>query len=1053
MWHILTLNLAKTGVIARKTNLCILTILAAMAIGAQGADTADLAGDWNFQRDDQQAGVREKWFAAPLAGDTTIKLPGTMDDAKLGRPNPVKPSLADLWRPNVYEGPAWYQREIKIPAAWQGRRVTLFLERCRWVTQAWLDGQPCGEPQDSLIAPHVHLLGTDLPPGKHMLTLLVDNTKKIDLGTFVSALYGGTQGNLNGIVGQIELRATPPVWLDDVQVYPDWQTKSARVHVRIGNATGQAGAGPITLKALKSVLATNISWTADGGLADYQIALSDALAWDEFQPALCALDVQLNGDSANRRQVMFGLRELARRGTQFTMNGRPLFLRGTLECQVFPLTGHPPCDVPAWRRIFQIEKSYGLNFMRFHSWCPPEAAFAAADLEGILIQAEAPQANVPAGSDPVRDAFTQAELLRMVRTYGNHPSFCLMTLGNEYGGKSEVLTHWVDGLIQEDPRHLYSSASCAQTTTNREWTEGIFGRGVHGPGTLHDVRAAIAHETVPPVGHEIGQWVVFPNFDEMKKYTGVMQPKNFAIIRDDLKAKGMLDQAPRFFKATGQQSVLLYKEEIELLLRTPGFAGFSLLDLHDYPSQGTALIGLLDPFWDSKGFIKPGEHKRYCGAVVPLLRMSKRTWTADETFSAAAELANYGPADLAGAQPFWQLTDERGREIARGNLPAATAPTGQLSPLGPISASLAQASAPCKLTVTVGLTGTKYANSWNLWVYPDEPAPQPPAGVTVGTAWDEATKTALANGQTVLLLPANKWLKNSLGGRFLPTFWSPVWFPSQRPDTMSILCDPNHPLFAQFPTEFYSDWQWYDLQQNSHSLILDDTPADFRPLVQVIDNFARNHKLGSVFEARVGEGKLLVCAIDLTANLTERPAARQFARSLYAYLASPKFHPQAELTSTTLDRLFAPAAAALPLARIHADSEQPGYEATNAVDGDEATMWHTVWDGDAPGFPHWLELEMDAPEELTGCALLPRQDGNRNGWIKQYALYVSQDGRHWGEPVATGTFPANDQLHTVKFATPVTAKFIKLVALSGHANGPWASLAEFKLLKPNKTRP
>ncbi len=1026
----------------------ILTFLAAVAIDARGADTADLAGDWKFRRDDDKAGVREQWFAAPLAGNAKIKLPGTMDDAQLGIPNPVKPSLADLWRPNVYEGAAWYQREINIPESWHDRRVTLFLERCRWVTQAWLDGQLCGESLDSLIAPHVHLLGIGLQPGRHTLTLLVDNTKKIDLGTFVSALYGGTQGNLNGIVGKIELRATPLVWIDDVQVYPDWRTQSARVHVRIGNATGQAGASLITIKALQSMVATNISWTPDGGAAEYQIALSNTPAWDEFHPALSALNLELNHDASTRRRVVFGLRELGRRGTQFTMNGRPLFLRGTLECQVFPLTGHPPCDVPAWRRIFQIEKSYGLNFIRFHSWCPPEAAFAAADLEGIMIQAEAPQANVPAGANPARDAFTEAELLRMVHTYGNHPSFCLMTLGNEYGGKSELLTHWVDRLIQEDPRHLYSSASCAQTTTNRQWTEGTFGRGVHGAGTMADVRAAIARETVPPVGHEIGQWVVFPNFDEMKKYTGVMQPKNFEIIRDDLKAKGMLDLAPQFFKATGQQSVRLYKEEIELLLRTPGFAGFSLLDLHDYPSQGTALIGLLDPFWDSKGLIQPAEHRRYCGAVVPLLRLPKRTWTADETFSATAEIANYGAADLTGKQPFWKITNERGQEIAQGKLAVAIAPTGQLSPLGPISASLVKVSAPAKLTVTVGLTGTKYSNCWNLWVYPGRTTPQPPVGVIVSTAWDETAKAALAGGKTVLLLPANKWLHHSLGGSFLPTFWSPVWFPSQRPDTMSILCDPRHPLFAQFPTEFYSDWQWYDLQPNSRSLILDDTPAAFRPLVQVIDNFARNHKLGSVFEARVGKGKLLVCAIELAPNRPKRPATQQFARSLFAYLASPNFKPQAELPFATLDRLFAPAISGLHVAHVRTDSEQPGFEATNAVDGDATTMWHTAWDGDAPKFPHWLELELDSPEEFAGFTVLPRQDGNHNGWIKDYALYLSQDGSNWGKPVAAGTFPANDQLQTVKFASPVTAKFVKLVALSGYAGGPWASLAEFNLVQP-----
>ena len=102
----------------------------------------------------------------------------------------------------------------------------------------------------------------------------------------------------------------------------------------------------------------------------------------------------------DQRTVRFGMREFAAKGTQFTMNGRPVFLRGTLECSVFPLTGYPPTDVASWQRIYRIMKSYGLNFIRFHSWCPPEAAFAAADIEGIMIQAEGPQANVNAGAGP-----------------------------------------------------------------------------------------------------------------------------------------------------------------------------------------------------------------------------------------------------------------------------------------------------------------------------------------------------------------------------------------------------------------------------------------------------------------------------------------------------------------------------------------------------------------------------------------------------------------------------------------------------------------------------
>ncbi len=163
-------------------------------------------------------------------------------------------------------------------------------------------------------------------------------------------------------------------------------------------------------------------------------------------------------------------------------------MRGTLECAIFPLTGYPPTDVAAWRRIYRIIKSYGLNFMRFHSWCPPEAAFAAADQEGVMLQVEGPIANIDVGADARRDAFIEAELLRMVRAYGNHPSFCLMTLGNEYGGTDELLSRWIDMLEREDPRHLYSSPSCGQLTANRQFTEGM-PRGIHGPGTDADFRA------------------------------------------------------------------------------------------------------------------------------------------------------------------------------------------------------------------------------------------------------------------------------------------------------------------------------------------------------------------------------------------------------------------------------------------------------------------------------------------------------------------------------------------------------------------------------------
>ena len=625
-----------------------------------------------------------------------------------------------------------------------------------------------------------------------------------------------------------------------------------------------------------------------------------------------------------------------------------------------------------------------------------------------------------------------------------------MTLGNEYGGKADLLTGWVGMLIQRDPRHLYSSASSAQKTENRQWTELATGRGIPGSGTQRDLREVVASDARPIIGHEIAQWMFFPDFNEMKKYTGVMAIKNFEMIRDDMKAKNLLDQAPQFVQASGRFAVRLYKEEIEVLLRTPGYAGFSLLDLHDYPTQGTALIGPLDPFWDSKGFITPEAFRRFCSPTVPLLRIPKRTYAADETFEATADLAHYGPADLAGAQLVWTIKDAQGTAVASGKFAAVTAPTGKLTALGAISAPLAKAAVPGKLTVTVALPGTDFANDWEIWVYPAAPAapPQPPAGVVVTDKWD-AAQAALAEGKKVVYFATSLRATQSMAGRFLPVFWSPVWFPTQKPNTMGLLCDPAHPLFAGFPTDIHSDWQWYDLMQHSRYFILDETPAAYRPLLQVIDNFARNHKLGAIFEGRAGRGQLLVCGFDLPA-MTKDPAARALLASLYNYAGSAAFNPSTELGAGLLDKLFVPKFTNNLLelnAKVKADSQQAEYGAANAIDGDPATLWHTPWGEGAPGFPHELVITLPKQAQVSGLSVLPRQDNNKNGQIKDYALYISADGQAWGEPLAKGAFKRGADLKTIKLAQPAQTRFLKLVALSGFDKNIYTSLAEVELIK------
>lgn len=914
--------------------------------------SVSLSGEWSLRLDPENVGMKESWQGKSLPDK--IRLPGSTDEGGFGKPNTRPADYNYLSRKVEYTGPAWYQREIDIPAEWQGRRITLFLERCHWETRAWLDEAELGM-QDSLCVPHVYELPA-VAPGRHRLTIRIDNTKKYDVGSDIAhSVSEQTQTNWNGIIGRIELRATDLIWVDDVQVYPDPDDKSATVRLTLGNATAGPVQGSIVLRLAyqngpEAVLTQDFESADPQWTSEAVIKISKVRPWDEFSPSMCELNIEISGKDRNGkthsdvRQQRFAFRKLSTEGRQLKLNNRNLFLRGTLECCIFPLTGYPPMDVDGWLRILKICQSYGLNHMRFHSWCPPEAAFEAADQMGFLFHVEAPQWVFDVGRDAPRDAFIEDEVKRILRVYGNHPSFGMLCMGNELKGDAAAFEKLVNLAKGLDERHLYTQSTAWSFGQFDDYNVAVI-RGLHGPTTDFDFREADAKSKVPLISHEIGQWTFYPNLEEMAKYTGVLRPRNFELVRDDLKAKGMLAQAKDFMVASGKLSVQLYKEEIEVLLRTPGHGGFQLLDLHDFPGQGTALIGVLDPFWDSKGLIEPAAFRRFCGPSVPLLRLKKRTFTSDETLIAQAEIAHYAAIGVADAQPVWSIKDAAGKELASGSLPRRDIATGKLTSLGEIAVPLSGMPAPAKLNIEVAIEGTSIANDWDIWVYPPSPATQPAGDILVSQAWDEPTRTAAAAGKKVLLLASARILNKSLPGSFTTVFWSPIWF-NRGAGTMGILCDPKHPALASFPTESYTSWQWHDPLERSRTVVLDEMPAELRPIVQVIDNFSRNHRLGNLFEAKVGSGRLLVCSIDLQNGLEKRPAARQLLASLLAYMDSDKFQPAVSLEADVLDRLFHP-----PLSLTTSTEEPPGLadahlrvKAAVHVTKDKAERWRSKAD-------------------------------------------------------------------------------------------------------------
>ncbi|QTE38181.1 glycoside hydrolase family 2 TIM barrel-domain containing protein [Mucilaginibacter gossypii] len=908
-----------------------------------------LAGLWQFQMDPTDKGIEEKWFLKSLAD--IIHLPGSMTQNLKGDDITLKtkwtgsiydsswfynPRLAKyrvpgnlkipfwLTPPKYYAGPAWYKKEVIIPADWKNKHLVLFLERAHTETRLWIDGTEIGM-QNSLVAPHQYDLGDHLSPGKHEITLCIDNgIKAINVGPDSHSITDHTQGNWNGVIGKMELRAGSQTWLDDIQIYPDLKQKTAHIKIRVKTERGAVN-GKITLSAkafnsqvLQLIPVVSKPVDIKDSVAELTIDLPMGVkmqTWDEFNPVLYRLTATLHtaDGSTDIRQVDFGMHEFKADGKTFTINGKPVFLRGTVNNCEFPLTGYPPTTEAEWDRIFKICREHGLNHMRFHSWCPPEAAFAAADKAGFYLHVEGPSwANHGSGLGLGRpiDQYIYDETNRMVKWYGNHPSFCMMAYGNEPSGKQvEYLTKFVDYWKAKDPRRLYTGAAVGGSwpvIPNNEYMARAGARGLawnQRPESYSDYSKQIAQFNVPFVAHEMGQYCAFPDFKEIKKYTGIYKAKNFELFQEDLKDHGMADEAEKFLTASGKLQALCYKHEIEKAMRTPGYSGFQLLSLNDYPGQGTALVGVLNAFWDSKGYITAKQFARFCNATVPLIRTEKFVYQNNETLKAQVELFNYSKPMTTTLN--WKLTDAQHKVISAGVLDQKSYVMGNCQQAGVINVALSKIKSPVKLNLEVSVPNTQYVNDWDFWVYPAT-LPAVKTDVYYTTSLDDKAKEVLNNGGKVFLNASGKVIKGKeIIQTFTPVFWNTSWFKMRPPHTLGFLCDPKHPAFNDFPTSSYSEIQWWDILSNAQVMHLEDFSATFRPVIQPIDTWFMNRRLALLFEARMGKGSLMVSSADLSPTTgDDRPAAKQLYYSILKYMSSPQFKPVDSIAMETVDDLF-----------------------------------------------------------------------------------------------------------------------------------------------------
>lgn len=887
-------------------------------------------------------------------GDGVIykaSLPGTLDENKIGHPD----SKDKQWHPDAvlgaekglaaqagiatrltrkytYEGAATFFRTLRTePPA--GSRVFLDAERTRMLRLRVNMENVAASVAGTVSTPSVFEL-TGRLTGEDLLELVSDNSYPgwpHDAIAFSSAATDETQTNWNGILGYLRLRFEKPVFISAVRVYPHGDTLT--VKVEIDAAEPYTGRLTIRSPALAASADTQISVAAGVRTVEFDALplAGDVKRWDEYEGNLYELTVSAEG--LDSKTTTFGVRDFGDNGKgRLALNGRVIFLRSEANCCVFPETGHMPLSVEEWTEILNRYKSYGVNCMRFHSHCPPEAAFSAADAIGMMMQPELSHWNPrTAFEDDKSWSYYQLELREILLTYANHPSFVMLTYGNElhahelgHQRMNRLIgqAHALDNtrMVANGSNVHYGQIGCDAESdfyTSQKFyrldLRGTFGGmgGEYGGGisgyinhqypnakTSYDhTMAELRKEYAKPVfSFEVGQFEVLPDFDEISDFRGVTSPANYELVRQHVIEQGLAGGWKRRVEATGELSLLGYREEVEAAMRTKELSGISLLGLQDFPGQGTALVGMLNAHLRPKpfDFARPERFHAFFTDVLPLVLLEKYTYGNSEILTAEVEMANYG-RQTVNAPTRYALRDGK-TVVEHGELPEVECPAGELTMTGAIRLALSGVTKAKKLMLDVSIGNAK--NEYPIWVYPDEPAVCPDGVVAVRTL--EEAEAALGEGKTVFLSPeaTKEHFPKSIGSQFTTDFWSVGTFSGQE-GSMGYLMDPAHPVFAGFPTEAHTGWQWWPMV-NGRAVEL---PPELDPIIIVVDCYARLRKFGSLFECRAGKGRLLISSMGLLEK-QQYPEVRALLRSIYDYLISDQFAPVQTISFETLHGLI-----------------------------------------------------------------------------------------------------------------------------------------------------
>lgn len=897
----------------------ILILIILTGLNPLWAERIELSGNWDY---------RLTGAPSSIPGEGEILLPATLDEAHKSVWQPASDNTTQLRHEFSFIGEAAYSREIDIPKNWEGKDIELFIERSK-PSRVFIDGKEAGV-NSRISSPQRYDLTSLLSPGKHRIEIFVNNADSIPpiVARSSHAVSESTQTNWNGILGRFYLQSRNPFHVTDLTI--DDRKLPEDILVNVGFSQ-QAPAGlSIALKLNGVVLEKKDIKTGTQSMS-FSIPLEEKDLWSALNPRFHYLSVEITkrqgGEIFDEYDIKTGFRKLSTKDGYFYVNDNPIFLRGTVNAAVFPLTTYPPLDKESWIEYFNIIKDYGLNHVRFHSWTPPEVAFEAADETGVYILTELPIWGELDRDLKFHNRFLKEELKGIMEAYSSHPSFLLFSPGNELWGDISLMKEYKEMAKSLNPRILATYGSNLYLGMNGEIggedfllsakTGDDIDKSLRGsvsfadsptgghlnstlPESTFNFSESIKGISVPVISHEVGQYQSYPDFEEIDKYTGILKPDNLVEFRKRAQEAGTLRKQKDFTEASGKWVTKLYKTEMEMAARTPGMAGYELFGIQDYPGQGTAYVGILNPFMQSKGFISPEEWKQSSDDILLLAEFPKFSFVEEEEVNIPVKLANFTTNPDTVSSIRWSIG------FASGELPVK--PVEGLMNIGSISFKTPGIPLPRKMTLSLTANDGHIANNYDFWVFPSNPPKNNKVIVT-----DNLTEAIilLDQGEKVILCPDTAVVaKASLEPLFTTDFWNYRMYRSiceemnltPSPGTLGLFINDNHPALRNFPTDNHTDFQWYPIISNSRPLIIDRLPKDFDPVVEVIDNVERNFRLSLILECNVEKGRLIILSADLK-KLEQSPEGRWLLYSLKEYISGKEWKPQVTLSPQQLVNL------------------------------------------------------------------------------------------------------------------------------------------------------